>query len=41
MLSLVKDVPYTPVKRETSVEEEPSANAEQSLTPKIEKPNLL
>jgi trehalose 6-phosphate synthase/phosphatase len=41
MLSLVKDVPYTPVKRETSVEEEPPADAEQSLTPTIEKPNLL
>jgi trehalose 6-phosphate synthase/phosphatase len=43
MLSLVKDVPYTPVKRETSVQEaveQPPADAEQTTTPPAEKANL-
>lgn len=46
MLSLVKDVPYTPVKRETSVQEvveQPPADAEKTTTTTttpVEKANL-
>ena len=43
MLSLVKDVPYTPVKRVTSVQEaveQPAADVEQTTTPPAEKANL-